>query len=209
MKDNLEPSEAKAAEQEQVEDAVDTSVEETEADKIPFFHVSQKKFLVMFVMTLGFYSLYWFFKQWQALKEYYQLSCWPVARAFFSVFFTHSLFRYVREYIKETGRDCEWKGSNLATVYVALVVGGGVAGNVDKIVASLSNNLLLALVSVVFTFCSAVPLYQAQAVINEALQPLEFERNDKFTGFNWIWIILGAIYWGVVGLGVVTIMQTP
>ncbi|GGM77497.1 hypothetical protein OCF84_17105 [Shewanella xiamenensis] len=60
--------------------------------RVPLFHVSLAKFVIMFFATFGLYQIYWFYKQWQALKEYYDLDAWPIARCIFTVFFTHSLF---------------------------------------------------------------------------------------------------------------------
>lgn len=60
-----------------------------------FYVVSIKKFTILFMATFGFYSIYWFYRNWKMSKAKYRDDIWPVARGIFSIFFVHSLFDYV------------------------------------------------------------------------------------------------------------------
>ncbi|MCD8551211.1 MAG: hypothetical protein LRY75_19815 [Shewanella xiamenensis] len=160
--------------------------------RVPLFHVSLAKFVIMFFATFGLYQIYWFYKQWQALKEYYDLDVWPIARCIFTVFFTHSLFVYVNEYIKEDNRSYRWNYSALATAYVLLVVVSSVLNQIETLPTS------LILISIVIPLAVLYPLYEAQKAINFALEPLDYEDNSSLTWLNWVWIVLFGFYWAMV-----------
>lgn len=160
--------------------------------RVPLFHVSLAKFVIMFFATFGLYQIYWFYKQWQELKEYYDLDAWPIARCIFTVFFTHSLFVYVNEYIKEDNRSYRWNHSALATVYVLLVVVSSVLNQIETLPTS------LILISIVIPLAVLYPLYEAQKAINFALEPLDYEDNSSLTWLNWVWIVLFGFYWAMV-----------
>uniref|UniRef100_Q0HZB8 DUF4234 domain-containing protein n=1 Tax=Shewanella sp. (strain MR-7) TaxID=60481 RepID=Q0HZB8_SHESR len=167
--------------------AVDSNIQ-----RIPLFHVSLAKLIIMFVATFGLYQIYWFYKQWQALKEYYDLDAWPIARCIFTVFFTHSLFVYVNEYIKEDNRNYRWNHSALATVYVLLVVVSSILNQIEFLPT------FLILISIFIPLAVLYPLYEAQKAINFALEPLDYEDNSSLTWLNWVWIALFGFYWAMV-----------
>ncbi|MDH0450164.1 MULTISPECIES: hypothetical protein [unclassified Shewanella] len=160
--------------------------------RIPLFHVSLAKLTIMFVATFGLYQIYWFYKQWQALKAYYDLDAWPIARCIFTVFFTHSLFVYVDEYIKEDNRSYRWSHSALATVYVLLIVVSSILNNIEVLPT------FFILISIFIPLAVLYPLYEAQKAINFALEPLDYEDNSSLTWLNWIWIALFGFYWAMV-----------
>ena len=72
---------------------LETSVEK--GDK-QFYVVSVKKFTILFFFTIGMYVLYWFYGNWKRYKAYSGKNIWPVPRAIFAIFFTHSLFSEVQ-----------------------------------------------------------------------------------------------------------------
>ncbi len=178
---------------EQIDEQVDTGPKAA-----AFFHVDIEKFAILFVMTVGMYQLYWFYKQWSALKKYYQLDAWPIPRAFFSIFFTHSLCTYVNEYFREDGREYKWSNTLNATIYVGLILVGAILGQVQE---HFSDLVLIGVASLLLTLASGIPLLQIQKAINVALIGSEYEVNDDFTWLNWIWFVLGIIYWFFVCFG--------
>lgn len=153
----------------------------------------------MFVATLGMYQLYWFYKQWSGLKQYYQLDAWPIARSFFAVFFTHSLCTYINEYLKEEKREHQWGNRSNATSYVMLIILGAI---LSQLFEHFSDILLVGIASVAATLISSIPLLQIQKAINVALQGCHYEVNDKLTWHNGVWIVIGAVYWFVIGIGI-------
>jgi hypothetical protein len=162
---------------------------------IPLFQVSTKKLVIMFMATFGGYQLYWFYKQWQGLKKFYDLEAWPVARSFFAIFFTHSLFVYVNEYIKETQREYPWNHSGMASIYVWLII---LAVIIDGVLRYDASSVALVIISMLMPLTVLYPLYKAQKAINFALEIVEHPINDSLTWLNWVWIVIGGLYWAMI-----------
>ncbi len=85
-------------------DAVDSSKQGDAPCKLPvFFPVSVTKLLVLSVCTLGFYELYWFYRNWEFVREREQIEIMPGWRAIFNLFFCYALFNRVCEKADEVG----------------------------------------------------------------------------------------------------------
>lgn len=52
-----------------------------------FYVVSIRKFTILFFMTLGLYTIYWFYSHWNEYKLYSGKKIWPAPRSIFSIFF--------------------------------------------------------------------------------------------------------------------------
>jgi transglutaminase-like putative cysteine protease len=57
-----------------------------------FFPVAIVKFLVLSLFTMGFYGVYWMYRNWKAIKQTQQSDIMPIARAIFSIFWFYPLF---------------------------------------------------------------------------------------------------------------------
>jgi hypothetical protein len=80
---------------------MDSASTSAEAADTPFFAVTLFKYVLMFVCTLGLYQIYWFYRNWQLVKEregFAGLRISPIPRAIFSIFFCYQLFAKVRDY---------------------------------------------------------------------------------------------------------------
>jgi len=62
-----------------------------------FFPTSKTKLMVMYFCTLGFYGYYWFYKNWEFLKEARGYKIQPFWRTVFTIFFCYSLFDIIHE----------------------------------------------------------------------------------------------------------------
>src|ERR1700712_5207739 len=60
-----------------------------------YFCVSTLKFILMSIGTLGFYQLYWHYKNWSYLKISKSLDIMPFGRAIFAHLWAFSLFNYI------------------------------------------------------------------------------------------------------------------
>ena len=65
-----------------------------------FFDVSVLKLVVMSTVTLTFYQIFWFYRNWKLAKERGD-DVIPILRAIFGVLFAYALFKEVRD----TGRE--------------------------------------------------------------------------------------------------------
>ncbi len=82
----------------------DLGNELTDGSKCEFFPTSQRKLVVLFIVTFGAYPVYWFYKNWALYKKNAEKKIMPLLRAIFYIFFTHSLFRIVEVIVSMTKR---------------------------------------------------------------------------------------------------------
>ncbi|HAJ57511.1 MAG TPA: hypothetical protein DCL35_07060 [Candidatus Omnitrophica bacterium] len=145
----------------------------------PFFAVSKKKLIVMSIFTVGFYEIFWFYKNWRFLKEKYGAKVIPGLRAWFAIFFCNGLFRVIKKYAQQHGLNADYKPVQLTVCFILLLAA-----------SKLPDPFWLA------GFLSFVPLLPVQKAINDLnakINPGE-EINSKFSGWNILGIVLGAIF---------------
>ncbi|MDH5181729.1 MAG: DUF3857 domain-containing protein [Gammaproteobacteria bacterium] len=63
-----------------------------------FYPVSVPKFIVMWVLTLGTYSVYWFYKNYYYIKQRDESSIMPIARGIFSIFWYYPLYKKLTQH---------------------------------------------------------------------------------------------------------------
>ncbi|MGY0646353.1 MAG: DUF4234 domain-containing protein, partial [Paraglaciecola chathamensis] len=74
----------------------DDGVQES-TKEIHYFTVSTFKLVVMSIFTFGIYDLYWFYRNWTALKKLERPEIMPFWRAFFAPLFAYSLFSRIQQ----------------------------------------------------------------------------------------------------------------
>ncbi|MEI6859545.1 MAG: hypothetical protein V5788_07170 [Shewanella sp.] len=184
---------------------MEESVEQTEQEELvqstemEFYTVSQKKFLILFLGTFGIYSIYWFFKHWSQYKKSTNDDMWPIMRGVFSIFFTHSLFSlFEMKYQNKTG-EAPQSINYLATVFVVISIIGNIsdrlAGNGYGVPFTLYSSLIVLPIA---CWC----LYQAQSLANFSSDDVSGSSNSKLTFLNYIWLVLGFIFWLLVLFGI-------
>jgi len=171
-----------------------------------FYVVSQKKYLVLFFITIGLYPVYWFYKNWSLYREKTGNKMWPVMRGIFSIFFTHSLFRLVDSRLKEKKFEYEWNPQFVATVYVLFAILGNILDRLSykEIGSPVTDLLSLGVLPVV-----GWTLYKAQNAVNIVCEDPLGVSNNQFTWANIIWIVFGTILWGMILLGLYFIVFDP
>jgi hypothetical protein len=66
------------------------------SDQAPYFAVSLLKLTVMSICTFGIYELYWFYKNWNLIKQRERADIMPFWRAVFAYFFCYQCFCQIR-----------------------------------------------------------------------------------------------------------------
>jgi len=163
-----------------------------------FYVVSIGKFSLLFFATMGMYSLYWFYRNWQLFKIRNGENIWPVARAIFSIFFVHSLFNKVDDKLKEAESSFSWHPSALATTYVVLSVLGHITDSLSSAEVGSPYTDFISLLAVPFFFYI---MFKAQKAINTTENDLEGKSNSALTGANYFWVLFGIVLWAAVILG--------
>ena len=164
--------------------------------------VAPWKFLTMAIVTMNIYSLYWFYKNWALLNRRHQ-AYWPVPRAIFAVFFTHSLFEEIDGRVRRSGNTFAWSPRGAATLYVICAIVSGAASRMNSAVldARFSQVLVLGLLApMIFA------MYRAQLAINVAEGDAQGARNSELTAANILWLVLGGMWWALVLFGTYLIL---
>ena len=176
----------------------ESNVAQKEPKNPGFYVISRNKFLILFISTLGMYRLYWFYKNWSLYKKSSGESMWPIMRAFFSIFFTHSLFKLLDEKSKQIDHTYKWSPSGMATIYVLFAI-------LENVFNALSRQSIgepfIDFISLITFPITGWPLYKAQISANIACNDPAGEGNSQLSPVNYVWIILGIILWLLIGVG--------
>ena len=87
-----------------------------------YFYVPTKKLVILCVLSFGFYELYWFYKNWKAVKTQEEKKLSPFWRAVLSVFFCYSLFKRMILSATQKGYTTKKSAGMLAVVYIVFTV---------------------------------------------------------------------------------------
>jgi hypothetical protein len=175
-----------------------------ESSQQPLYVVSTKKFWIMMVTTLGLYSVYWFYRNWKQYKLAVRDDVWPIPRAIFNIFFTHSLCRFVSDRIRRDGISYDWSPGAIATTYVVFVLIERVA---DRMNRGPNPEVLLDIAGIVALFAAVLMLWRIQLAINVACHDGRGESNDHLSAANYAWMAVGLVLVALFIVG--TFFVTP
>lgn len=142
-----------------------------------FFPVSRLKLVVMSVVTFGLYQMFWFYKNWRIVKLQTSTRIMPFWRAFFGYFFCYSLFILIRRVAVRQGIKPMLSPGMAFLLWVALSSLGKLRNGY-----SLGSEL------------AVLPLLAVQNTIDRlnAAAGGDYNRNSKFTAWNWAAILIGG-----------------
>ena len=177
------------------------------------FPVSEGKLLTLYLLSFGLYGVYWFYKNWQLQQPSMDKKIYPLLRAIFSIFFTHSLFKRINQQASKLEKKHRFNANLMATIYVVTIVlshlidrlsivgDGGTADSGSVLREVLSGNTLI-IISVGIFLLSAFPLVQVQATANRINDDLLGYLNHRYSVWNYLLIVTGALFWTMLGLGI-------
>ena len=163
---------------------VDTSTIHIGPPPIPngqpvFFAVSPLKLVLMSTVTFGIYEIYWFYKNWQFIKQRTRSDIMPFWRALFGVIFCYSCFREVKDVAAARGILSPWSPGWLAAGWIIFT-------------------LAWRLPASFWLVCWLTPLWlvPVQNVINRlnAIVAPGHNPNTRFSGWNIAATVVGGIY---------------
>lgn len=155
--------------------------------------VSMGKFTLLYFSTMGFYSLYWFYRNWAAAELITGRNLFKIGRTLFAMFFVHQLFALVKAEQKTDEQEYPWRPVYLAWFYIG-------AGALQFLLTLVVEQYQLSSWLRLFVFCVSLlaqfyVLYTVQLVINRvALDPFG-EGNKKLNFQNHLWIAFGLYLW--------------
>lgn len=162
-----------------------------------FYVVSTGKMLTLFFLTLGLYRLYWYYKNWSLHNRATGEGIWPAPRAFFAVFFTHSLFGHIADH-DATGKRETWSSGGIATLMIVLLITSNILERLSwKEIGSPTVDILSLLVLIPI----GLILKKVQSEVNARCGDPDGSSNSRFTIANVVWCVIGGLFWGLVLLG--------
>jgi hypothetical protein len=143
----------------------------------PFFAVSERKLLVLSLLTLSLYQFYWFYLHWQAEKRTEHPRISPIGRSLLVYLFCYRLFRRISD--RAEAHDLR------ALPAAALAIGWALT--------SLAGQVLpwcfLALFATGFFL---LPVQRAANAVN-AIEAPGHDPNDRFTPWNVLWVVVTLV----------------
>ena len=152
----------------------------------PFFAVSVWKLAVLSFCTLGAYEIYWFYKNWQLIRDREQSTILPFWRAFFGVIFCHACFSNIRSHGVASGVTPPLAAGILAIGWIVTTVSWRLP----------DPYWLISLLAVVFM----LPVQAHVNRINEVHVP-GHDPNAQFSALNWVAVIAGGSLLGLAIAG--------
>ena len=151
-----------------------------------YFPVSVNKLVVMSIFTGGIYQIYWFYKNWQLIKDRERSSIIPFLRAFFSIFFCYDLFKRITNLAQDSGFKPIASGPLAAGwIFVSWILG------------FLPQPLMLVSV---LSFFFLIPVQEVVNQINNRYSP-DIDPNIQYSGLNFFWMGVGAFFLLLILLG--------
>jgi hypothetical protein len=168
-----------------------------------FYVVGARKFFALYFLTIGFYGYYWMYKHWANVRARSGAPMWPVARAFFSIFFTHSLTREIDDTLKRANVRHDWSPRGLATTWVVLAI---ITNLCDRLAWKEIGSPTTDLAGVGLLLPLGLLTWRIQDAANRACGQPDAASNREFTGLNWLWMVFGGLWWVLVLLGLAMIV---
>jgi hypothetical protein len=160
--------------------------------EVRFFAVSPVKLVVLSVCTLGLYQIYWFYKHWVLIKARSEPLIVPWARALFGVFWCYSCFEFIRNEERHLDVEPTLPAGPLAVGWIA---------------ASLTWRLPEPYFLIGFLGpLLLIPVQQHINRINTLVAP-DHDRNTRFSVWNWLVVVVGGIFIGLVMIGLAQLMR--
>ena len=160
-------------------------IKNTETQEIELLPV--KKFIFLFIVSLGLYNIWWMYKTWKLFKDREDSDIMPAARAIFAIFFLHSLFDKIQEFAKSTGYTQSFSSTAYFIGFVAFNMSSRLPGGLW-----------------VISFLSVLCLIPALEAFNYGIKhsgDYKVIEDDKFNQNQIILTVIGTIFWALAIIG--------
>jgi hypothetical protein len=146
-----------------------------------FYVVSRTKFCLLYITTMGIYIVYWGYENWRRLDSAKNLGIWPIPRAIFNIFFTHSLYKHIDRELKERHIFWKWHPTLYATIYVIFELANQYFQTMNS---SLTERLIYFLFTPALIIITMIPALIAQQAINTCEGDPSGSTNNTITLTN-------------------------
>ncbi len=156
-----------------------------------FFTASTLKLVLMSICTFNLYPFYWFYKNWVLIKARTGENIMPFWRTFFTPIWIYSCFKHIKTSAVENDIPETLPIGLLAFIYIMLNVLGAFS-TLFGIIALLSFTVLL-------------PVNGIALSVNKKLVA-NFINNNKFSGWNWLVLVLGGLIFMFIPIEILLIL---
>ena len=146
------------------------------AHRLVFHPVGLSKVLVLYFSTLGFYSMFWAYRNWRLLQTHTRQSLSPFWRSLFGRFWGFVLFREVRDDAVSRGARVAWRGGRLGMLYLATGFAMRLGGP-----------------WVLINYAGIIPVLVVQHTINQAARTAGVEPDRVYRGVHVPFIAIGPV----------------
>jgi hypothetical protein len=173
-------------------------------DNIVFFPVSEGKLITLYLLSFGFYGMYWFYKNWQILAPEMGKKIYPFWRAVFSIFFVHSLFKRIEHKASHLEHRHRYNSLALSVIFILCTLLSQLLDPSSVPSDGWQNaGQYLVAVSLLLFAASAYPLVKVQSTVNRLNNDILGYLNNRYTGWNYLLISVGGFLWAIIILGYV------
>ncbi len=186
---DAEATQAKIDRDEQLEKVIENKKDIAAQDfnvATQYFSLPNKKFIILSLLTAGFYEFVWFYKNWKAVKIQENKKILPFWRAVFSVFFCYSLLKRIFLSAQQHGYKPTQSYQTLTVFYIAITM-------LHKAPDPFGWLTIL-------TFIPLLTVMDAIRFQNRSVNS-EFQEVAAWTKGEWFMVFGGLILWGLVAVG--------
>lgn len=143
----------------------DIGISKAKSKGTEYFCVSFGKLLIMTVLTFGIYPIYWFYKNWKAIKIQEEEDLHPIWRAWLWVIYGYSLFKRILDSSEKQGYNDAYGAT---TLYLISILG---------LLLTEADDDNLILIGVIILFFPIYIIQQAIEFNNSKINP-DLNKKD-------------------------------
>ncbi|MEP4889160.1 MAG: hypothetical protein ABJV04_03970 [Aliiglaciecola sp.] len=163
-----------------------------------FYVVSPSKLIILSFCTFNLYLIFWFYRNWKLQKDNANFPCIPILRAIFNLFFVHSLYAQVNDALQSKSIHSKASGF-MATFYLLTILVSIFSNQWEPTDEQLASFVLVFFATVALQI---LPIWYVQGHINQVCDDPQGRQNSQLSLLNWVFILLGIVYWGFVFVGI-------
>lgn len=164
-----------------------------------FLYIPTLRLIGMNILTVGWYDIYWLYKNYSFLKQRYELNIDPFGRAFFAIFYYYDLFTRIHDdQHANQVKDPQFSVTTVGVIFYLGII-------LQVIFSAALGKTDYAFLVWIFLAMEIYSMVQVQSYINEVIS-LEYP-NQGYYGWSTghiILLILGCIYWLLIIMFVAT-----